>query len=278
MTIAATRTLSTTNGDVTVTAGRFVNNSTSAALSAGGTGKTWRVWSTNANPYHGSTGDVTGGLAFDYRQYDASYGVTAVQGAGKGLLYGFAPTLSASLNTTPTKVYDRTDAATVTNAMVTVSSGYVGGDGQAITFATAPTVLAQSSAGTGAKPVYGYRVAGLSALTGNITPLALTLTGVTAANKVYDRSLVALVSGGAVTPLTGDTVTVDTSAMTGAFANWNVGNAKAVTISGAVLGGAEAGNYSVAQPVGLVANITARPLSITAVTVADKTYDRTLTA
>ncbi len=297
LTIAASRVLSTTNGDVTLTAARFVNNGGSGALSAGGTGKTWRVWSTNADPYHVSTGDVAGGLAFDFRQYDASYGVTTVQGTGKGLLYSFAPTLSASLTTTPTKVYDRTDTATVTNAMVTVASGYAGGDGtavftfsaatyasrnagngQAITFASDPTVVAQSNAGTGSKPVYGYRISGLSAPTGNITPRDLTLTGVTAAHKVYDRSLAAIISGGAVTPLSGDTVTVDMSSATGAFANWNVGTAKTVTVSGAILGGAEAGNYSVAQPVGLVANITARPLSITSVSVADKVYNRALAA
>jgi mucin-19 len=297
LTIAASRVLSATNGDVTLTAGRFVNNGGSGALSAGGTGKTWRVWSTNADPYHVSTGDVAGGLAFDFRQYDASYGVTTVQGTGKGLLYSFAPSLSASLTTTPTKVYDQTDTATVTNAMVTVASGYAGGDGtavftfsaatyasrnagngQAITFASAPTVVAQSSAGTGGKPVYGYRISGLSAPTGNITPRDLTLTGVTAANKVYDRTLAAVIAGGAVTPLSGDTVTVDMSSATGAFANWNVGSAKSVTVSGAILGGAEAGNYSVAQPVGLVANITARPLSVTSVSVADKVYNRALAA
>ena len=297
LTIAASRVLSATNGDVTLTAGRFVNNGGSGALSAGGTGKTWRVWSANADPYHVSTGDVAGGLAFDFRQYDASYGVTTVQGTGKGLLYSFAPTLSASLTTTPTKVYDRTDTATVTNAMVTVASGYTGGDGtavfsfsaatyasrnagngQAITFASDPTVVAQSSAGTGSKPVYGYRISGLSAPTGNITPRDLTLTGLTAAHKVYDRSLAAVIAGGAVTPISGDTVTVDMSSATGAFANWNVGTGKTVTVLGAVLGGAEAGNYSVAQPVGLVANITARPLSVTSVTVADKVYNRALAA
>ncbi len=297
LTIAASKVLSTTGGDIALTAARFVNNGASGALSAGGTGKTWRVWSTNADPYHGTTGDVAGGLAFDFRQYDASYGVTTVQGASKGLLYSYAPSLTASFSTTPTKIYNQSDAATVTNSMVTVSTGYAGGDGtavftfasatyasrnagngQAITFASAPTVVAQSSAGTGGKPVYGYRISGLSAPTGTITPLALTLAGVTASNKVYDRSLTASVTGGSVTALGGDTVTVDTSSATGAFADWNVGTTKTVTISGVVLGGAEAGNYSVAQPSGLTANITARPLSVTGVTTSNKTYDRTVTA
>jgi hypothetical protein len=108
--------------------------------------------------------------------------------------------LSASLTTTPTKVYDRTDAATVTNAMVTVSSGYAGGDGsavlsfsaatyasrnagdgQTITFASAPTVVAQSSAGTGGKPVscdvrqMRYFVAPVSAaISSYVLPVAIS--------------------------------------------------------------------------------------------------------
>ena len=297
LTIAASRVVSTSGGDIALTAARFVNNGGSGALSAGGTGKTWRVWSTNADPFNVTTGDVAGSLAFDFRQYDASYGVTTVLGTGKGMLYSFAPSLTAAFTSTPTKVYDRTDTATITSAMVTVASGYAGGDGtavftvtgatyasrnagtgQLISFSSAPTVTVQTSAATGSKPAYGYSISGLGSLTGDITPLALTLSGVTAANKVYDRTLAAVVSGGTVTPLAGDTVTVDISGATGAFADANVGNGKTITISGVTLGGSEAGNYSIGQPSGLTADITARPLSVTGVTAANKTYDRALTA
>jgi len=220
-----------------VTTSRLVNNAGASALAAGGTGKVWRVWSTNLNPYHVSTGDVTGSLGFDFRQYNASYGTSAVLGTGNGLLYTLAPTLTASFTSTPTKVYDRTDTANVTSAMVTASSGFVGGDtnatftitgatyasrnvgnAQLISFSAAPTVVVQSSSATGNKPVYGYQISGLGSLTGDITPLALALSGVTAANKVYDRSVTAVVSGGSVTPISGDTVTVDSSAAAGNFA------------------------------------------------------------
>jgi len=115
VTIASGKAISSTDGDITVTTSRLVNNAGASALVAGGTGKTWRVWSTNANPYHVSTGDVTGSLAFDYRQYNATYGTTTVVGTGKGLLYTLAPTLTASFTSTPTKVYDRTDTANVTS-------------------------------------------------------------------------------------------------------------------------------------------------------------------
>jgi len=39
------------------------------------------------------------------------------------------------------------------------------------------------------------------------------------------------------------------------FANKNVGNGKAVTVSGVTLSGGDAGNYSVSQPSGLMADI-----------------------
>ena len=51
---------------------------------------------------------------------------------------------------------------------------------------------------------------------------------------------------------------------TGAFADQNVGTAKAVTVSGTRLSGADAGNYSVTVPSALTASITARGLTLVA--------------
>ena len=50
----------------------------------------------------------------------------------------------------------------------------------------------------------------------------------------------------------------------GAFADMNVGTAKAVTVSGTGLSGVDAGNYSVTIPSGLTASITSRGLAIAA--------------
>ena len=88
-----------------------------------------------------------------------------------------------------------------------------------------------------------------------VTAKALTLTGVTAANKVYDGTTTAVLTGGALAGvINGETVTV--VAGTGAFARPNVGSWP-VTASGYSLGGANAGNYVLAaQPAVPSATIT----------------------
>ena len=113
--------------------------------------------------------------------------------------------------------------------------------------------------------------------TGVITQKTLTVSaaGLTPANKVYDGttsvnlttgspSLVGVVSPDVVTLLGAGTAT-------GVFADRNAGTAKIVNISGLTLGGAGAGNYTLTQPT-RTANITKRPVTITAVT-DTKTYD-----
>ncbi|MFN9253743.1 MAG: YDG domain-containing protein [Holosporaceae bacterium] len=95
---------------------------------------------------------------------------------------------------------------------------------------------------------------------------ALSIAGLSGVDKVYDRTTTASLSGtGSLSGLvTGDSVSLDGTATTANFANANVGTAKAITVAGYSLGGADSGNYSLSQPTGLTANITARALSITA--------------
>jgi hypothetical protein len=64
----------------------------------------------------------------------------------------------------------------------------------------------------------------------------------------------------------------------GTFANKNVGNGKAVTVTGYTLGGADAGNYTVVQPTSVRANITPASLVVTGVGANNKVYDTTTTA
>ena len=119
-------------------------------------------------------------------------------------------------------------------------------------------------------------LAGNSAST--ILQKALTLSGITAANKTYDGTNAATLdtAGATVTgKVTGDTVTLAGTG-SGSFADKNAGTGKTVTVSGYTLGGADAGNYSVGQPVGLTADITAKPVTLTAPDVS-KTYDGGLT-
>ena len=112
-----------------------------------------------------------------------------------------------------------------------------------------------------------------------ITEKALTITGLTADHKVYDGSNAATLSGTAalVGVVTGDAVNVSgTPAAT--FNNANVGDNKPVTVTGYTLSGADAGNYTVSQPIGLTANITAASVNVTGITAGNKVYDGDTTA
>jgi hypothetical protein len=113
-----------------------------------------------------------------------------------------------------------------------------------------------------------------------INPKGLTITGVTAQNKVYDQTTVATLNlGGAslVGVIAPDAVTINSTSATGTFASANAG-LRAVTASGFGLNGA-AGNYILsAQPT--VPNATINPveLTVTGITAEDKQYDGTITA
>ncbi|MBT8599333.1 hypothetical protein G6691_09360, partial [Polynucleobacter paneuropaeus] len=63
----------------------------------------------------------------------------------------------------------------------------------------------------------------------------------------------------------------------GNFSQTNVGLNLAVTAAN-TLSGAAAGNYTITQPIGLRANITAKTLTVTGSTAVDKIYDGTNTA
>ncbi|MBT9504673.1 MAG: caspase family protein, partial [Burkholderiaceae bacterium] len=118
-----------------------------------------------------------------------------------------------------------------------------------------------------------YNVVAAGSFGADITPAPLVVTGLTAANKVYDGSTAATLSGvPGVSPLGGDVIDLQGSA-TGQFADKNVGSAKPVSLSGLTLGGADAGNYVLALPVGLNADITPAPLALTGLTAANKVYD-----
>src|SRR5437867_6747737 len=102
----------------------------------------------------------------------------------------------------------------------------------------------------------------------SITAKGLTVSGITANNKVYDGTTTAtlnVASAALVGVASGDSVTLNTGSATGVFANANAGTAKSVTVSGLTISGADAGNYTLTQPA-TTADITAATLtpSITA--------------
>ena len=105
-----------------------------------------------------------------------------------------------------------------------------------------------------------------------VSPAALTMTGLTGTDKVYDGTAVAAVTG---TPAYVGLQNGESFAVTGTpsfvFADKNVGNNKAISVSGYT---APTSNYTLSQPVGLTASITVLPVTVAAVS-NTKTYDGT---
>ena len=149
-----------------------------------------------------------------------------------------APQLVASVTTSDDRV--------VGDSLSIVRSAAFGdknvGGGKAV------TVSDVSLTGTDAD---NYTVASTGSTTANITQRALTVAYV-GVNRVYDGGIVATVLTDD-NRVNGDVLTIIRSA---AFADKNVGNDKAVSVSGVSLSGTDAGNYVVAATGSTTANIT----------------------
>ena len=115
-----------------------------------------------------------------------------------------------------------------------------------------------------------------SGLTANITPKDLTISGLTANNKLFDGNTTATLSG---TPALVGVITADlsnvmlTGTYTANFTSPNIGVAIPVIVTGYSLTGSASGNYNLIQPTGLSADITAVPSPvITSVLTANAVY------
>ena len=204
-----------------------------------------------------------------------------------GLTADITPATISSVTgfTASNKVYDATTTATF-NANGAVFNGMISGD--VLTVASATGAFALKNVGTN-RPVNitgitlggadaGNYVLALDTATAHadITPANLYVTGLTAANKVYDATTAATLTGTAtISPLGSDAVTLGGSQVTAVFANKNAGNGKAVTVTGYKITGMDAVNYTLIQPTGLTANITQRALTYsgTPVVAPNKVYD-----
>lgn len=111
----------------------------------------------------------------------------------------------------------------------------------------------------------------------------VTVSGITANDKVYDGTTAAELNTGSASiggKVDNDDVTIDVANATGTFEDENVGTDKTVTISGIVLGGNDAGNYKLSSDSATTtADITAKELTadVSSVSVA-KEYDGTTAA
>lgn len=178
------------------------------------------------------------------------------------------------------KVYDGTTAATLSSQTV---SGVIAPD--VVTVVVGSATFADKNAGvnktvTAAGLTLGGADAGnyaLSATTAtaqaSITPRPLTVTA-TGIDKPYDGTKAATVTL-AADRVSGDALT--TGFASASFGDKNVGNGKAVSVTGISLGGADAGNYTFNTTTTTTANITARALAVTASGI-DKVYDATTAA
>jgi alpha-L-arabinofuranosidase len=190
-----------------------------------------------------------------------------------------AANLSVTNLLAPDKIYDGT-----TNAPLDASNaglaGILNGDSVTLVSSNAVGHFADKTVGTN-KPVTvnslslagdeatNYAVLQPTNVTGNITSAGLTVGGVNAANKYYDGTTVATLSGTTVLlgVITGDDVSLITSNAIASFADSNVGTNIPVTVTGYAVTGADAGNYVLAQPVGLAANIITPPPVFTGISI-----------
>ena len=171
------------------------------------------------------------------------------------------------------KVYDGNTSATLNTGAVTLA-GLVAGDTVTLNasglfddkhVATGKNV-ALTSRYSGAD-VGNYIIANQAEATAAITAKALTITGMTAANKVYDSTTSATLSGGVLSGLVG-TETLSFSGQSGVFSGKDAGSGKSVTVTGATLGTGSglASNYSLSNPTGLSAAIDQATVTATAST------------
>jgi len=187
-----------------------------------------------------------------------------------------------------TKVYDGT-----TNSTLTASGTLVGIEtGDLVSIGNTGATFGDKNVGTNKTvTVNGLNLSGSDAsnyslgavssasTTGDITAKAISVSGIATSDKVYDGTTVAttpLVGAVFNGMVAGDELSV--SSITGTFENKNVGTAKTVSLSSAVYGGADVGNYVISDQLTSSATITARSLTVSGIDAGDKVYDGTTSA
>ncbi|MFT3681079.1 MAG: YDG domain-containing protein [Ferruginibacter sp.] len=174
------------------------------------------------------------------------------------------------------KTYDGTTAVSVTGtpAYGNLQNGetfsVVGSPTFAFSTATVGTNKPITQTGTFSAPSSNYTVT-QPTLTASITAAPLTITGITANNKVYNGTTAATLNGTAAYSglQNGESFSVSGTPVA-VFSDKNVGTGKTVNVTGYT---APNSNYSITQPT-LSANITAANLTITA-SAQSKTYGST---
>ncbi len=216
-----------------------------------------------------------------------------LSGSDAGNYFIIQPSVSASITTATmtisgitinNKVYDGTTSATLNTGSATLT-GLYSEDLVTINSSGASASFNNENVGNSKTVnISGFALAGADAInytltqptaTGNITAASLTVTGITANNRPYDRTTTAVLNtGGAALSgvISGDIVNLSTSGATGSFSNKNAGTAKTITTTGFAISGADIANYTLIQP-STTANITAIGITVTGITANNKTYN-----
>nr|WP_082591417.1 YDG domain-containing protein [Duganella sp. Root198D2] len=178
------------------------------------------------------------------------------------------------------KTYDGSAAAQL-DAGNAVFSNLVDGETISLTVSGAFTdknagagKLVNISSSYGGAYASNYTITDQASTTASIARKALTIVGMSATDKTYDATTGATLVGGTLSGLVGSE-TLSFSGQAGAFADRNAGSNKAVSVSGIVLadGTGLASNYQLTMPVGLMASIFPKALTVGDLAAADKVED-----
>lgn len=195
-------------------------------------------------------------------------------------------TLTLGGFTVADKIYDGTRAATFTGSGPL--SGVVGADDVAIDFAGVSfddknagvgKTVTMDGIGLVGGAANNYTIAATATTSAWIAKATISsVTGITADGKTYDGTRAAVLNTGTA-GFTGmvanDALTV--ASASGAFADRNAGTGKRIDITGLALGGADAGNYVLADATATATADIAKATisSVTGITASNKTYDGT---
>ncbi|MGK5037045.1 YDG domain-containing protein [Janthinobacterium sp. LB3P118] len=181
------------------------------------------------------------------------------------------------------KTYDATTTAGLNTANVAYS-GMIAGDNVSLGGQVVGQFASKDAGANKAVAVSGYILTGADAgnyavkqptgVTATIRKADLSLTGLTATDKVYDATTTAALSGSAsLSGVMGRDIVSLGGTRTATFADKNVGKNKLVTVSGYALTGSDAGNYNIVDRNVLTASITPASITVSGITAADKVYD-----
>ncbi|MBK7685925.1 MAG: hypothetical protein IPJ25_07855 [Rhodocyclaceae bacterium] len=273
------------NSLVLATAGNFLNTGNRSLSAGSNTGADrWLVYSSSPAAI------VKGGLTSSFRYYSTTYAAVApgnISQAGNGFVYAAAPgTLTANtslLSGTASHIYGDAPTASLGYLLAGFAdaednAGNIGLSGSAsfaIPSATSDVGNYSAAFVGGLSSGTGYSFTSGTAVAYSVTqrPLVLTLTG----TKVYDKtSALATPIFGTTNSANGDALNI--SGVAGFTDSFNVGTLKPLSASSIVVTGTKAGNYSYATSLTGSGSITARPITVTGLTVSDKVYDGNTTA